>query len=178
MTEEIVEVAELEQIRRCAPVLRELRTGLTEAEIVERVQQQMNHGYRLVCITIAESVQSVAGYRVVQNLHNGTFLYVDDLVTRADCKRNGFAGRLFDWLCEEARNQGCSALVLDSGVQRFEAHRFYLKHHMDIAAHHFVRKLPTQAALPPSSELIPSSRIQLPESFDYHECSVPVVYLH
>jgi hypothetical protein len=68
MTAEIVEVAELEQIRRCAPVLRELRTGLTEAEIVERVQQQMNHGYRLVCIATAESVQSVAGYRVVEKL--------------------------------------------------------------------------------------------------------------
>ena len=93
MTAEIIEITELEQIRRCAPVLRELRTGLTEAEIVERVQQQMNHGYRLVCIATGESVQSVAGYRVVQNLHNGTFSYVDDLVTRAGCKRSGFAGR-------------------------------------------------------------------------------------
>jgi Acetyltransferase (GNAT) family. len=141
MTEEIIEVAELEQFLRCAPVLRELRTTLTEVEIVERVQQQMNHGYRLVCIATGESVQSVAGYRVTQNLHYGTFLYVDDLVTRAYCKGNGFAGRLFDWLLEQARDQGCSALVLDSGVQRFEAHRFYLKHRMDIAAHHFVRSV-------------------------------------
>jgi ribosomal protein S18 acetylase RimI-like enzyme len=141
MTAEIVEVTEPGQIQRCAPILRELRTALTEAEIVERVCQQMNHGYRLVCIETAESVQSVAGYRIMQNLHNGTFLYVDDLVTRTDCKRNGFADRLFDWLWELARNQGCSALVLDSGVQRFEAHRFYLKHRMDIVAHHFVRRV-------------------------------------
>jgi ribosomal protein S18 acetylase RimI-like enzyme len=139
MTAEIVEVAELGQIQRCAPVLRELRTALTEAEIVERVRQQMNHGYRLVCIETAGSVQSVAGYRIMQNLHNGTFLYVDDLVTRSDGQQNGFAGRLFDWLWEHVRDQGCAALVLDSGVQRFEAHRFYLKHRMDIAAHHFVR---------------------------------------
>ena len=108
---------------------------------MERVRQQMNHGYRLVCVETAESVQSVAGYRIMQNLHNGTFLYVDDLVTRTDCKRNGFAGQLFDWLWEKARDQGCSALVLDSGVQRFEAHRFYLKRRMDIAAHHFVRSV-------------------------------------
>jgi ribosomal protein S18 acetylase RimI-like enzyme len=141
MTGEIVQVTELGQIQRCAPVLRELRVTLTEAEIVERVQQQMNHGYRLVCIETGESVQSVAGYRVMQNLHNGTFLYVDDLVTRADCKRNGFAGRLLDWLWEQARDQGCSALVLDSGVQRHDAHRFYLRHKMDIVAHHFVRSI-------------------------------------
>jgi GNAT superfamily N-acetyltransferase len=80
-------------------------------------------------------------YRILQNLNNGKFLYVDDLVTRTEGKRNGFAGRLFDWLLEQAREQGCSALVLDSGVQRFEAHRFYLQHRMDIAAHHFVRRI-------------------------------------
>jgi GNAT superfamily N-acetyltransferase len=141
MTGEIVLATGLEQIRRCARVLRELRTALTEEEIVERVQQQMRHGYRLVCIQTAEYVQSVAGYRLMQNLHYGAFLYVDDLVTRADCKRNGFAGQLFDWLLEQARDQGCSALVLDSGVQRFEAHRFYLKNRMDITAHHFVRNV-------------------------------------
>jgi GNAT superfamily N-acetyltransferase len=139
MTGEIKLVSGLEQIQRCAPVLRELRTALTGEEIVRRVQQQTNQGYRLVCIATAESVESVAGYRIMQNLHNGKFLYVDDLVTRASSKRNGFADRLFDWLWEQARDQGCSALVLDSGVQRFEAHRFYLKHRMDIAAHHFVR---------------------------------------
>jgi predicted N-acetyltransferase YhbS len=141
MTAEITPVAELEQIQRCAPVLRELRRTLNEAEIVERVQQQMKQGYRLVCVEIGESVQSVAGYRILQNLNNGKFLYVDDLVTRTEGKRNGFAGRLFDWLLEQAREQGCSALVLDSGVQRFEAHRFYLQYRMDIAAHHFVRRI-------------------------------------
>jgi GNAT superfamily N-acetyltransferase len=142
MTEEITPITELVQIWRCAPVLRELRTALTEEEIVRRVQLQIDQGYCLVCVQIGESVQSVAGYRMMQNLHYGKFLYVDDLVTRADGKRNGFAGRLLDWLWEQARDQGCSALVLDSGVQRFEAHRFYLQHRMDIVAHHFVRSVP------------------------------------
>jgi GNAT superfamily N-acetyltransferase len=141
MTEEITPITELAQIWRCAPVLRELRTALTEEEIVRRVQQQIDQGYCLVCVQIGESVQSVAGYRMMQNLHYGKFLYVDDLVTRADGKRNGFAGCLLDWLWEQARDQGCSALVLDSGVQRFEAHRFYLQHRMDIVAHHFVRRV-------------------------------------
>jgi GNAT superfamily N-acetyltransferase len=141
MTEEITPITELAQIWRCAPVLRELRTALTEEEIVRRVQLQIDQGYCLVCVQIGESVQSVAGYRMMQNLHYGKFLYVDDLVTRADGKRNGFAGRLLDWLWEQARDQGCSALVLDSGVQRFEAHRFYLQHRMDIVAHHFVRRV-------------------------------------
>jgi GNAT superfamily N-acetyltransferase len=134
-------VTDLADVKRCAPVLRELRTFLTEDEIIDRVKQQMTDGYRLACVETAGLVASVAGYRIVRNLTYGKFLYVDDLVTRADQKRSGYAGQLLEWLCENARDQGCSFLILDSGVQRFEAHRFYLAHRMDITAHHFARKL-------------------------------------
>ena len=128
-------------IKRCAPVLRELRTFLTEDQIIDRVQQQMTDGYRLAYIEAADIVASVAGYRILRNLTYGKFLYVDDLVTRADHKRAGYAGQLLEWLCEHASDEGCSFFILDSGVQRFEAHRFYLAHKMDITAHHFARKL-------------------------------------
>ena len=138
---QILLVTDLDQIKRCAPVLRELRTLLTEEQIIERVQQQMPDGYRLACVEAAGQVTSVAGYRITRNLVYGKFLYIDDLVTRADQKRNGHAGQLIEWLCEHAQDQGCASLVLDSGVQRFEAHRFYLAHKMDITSHHFARKL-------------------------------------
>jgi GNAT superfamily N-acetyltransferase len=117
---------DLDQIKRCAPVLRELRTLLTEEQIIEGVQQQIPDGYRLACVEASGHVTSVAGYRITRNLSYGKFLYVDDLVTRADQKRNGHAGQLIEWLYEHAQDQGCASLVLDSGVQRFEAHRFYL----------------------------------------------------
>jgi predicted N-acetyltransferase YhbS len=138
---EILLATDLEQIKHCARVLRELRTLLTEEQIIERIQQQTPDGYRLAYVEAAGLVTSVAGYRITRNLHYGKFLYIDDLVTRADQKRNGHAGQLIEWLCQHAQDQGCSSLVLDSGVQRFEAHRFYLAHRMDITAHHFARKL-------------------------------------
>ena len=138
---EILLATDLEQIKRCAPVLRELRTFLTEEQIIERIQQQTPDGYRLAYVEAAGLVTSVAGYRITRNLTYGKFLYTDDLVTRADQKRGGHAGQLIEWLCQHAQDQGCSFLVLDSGVQRFEAHRFYLAHRMDITAHHFARKL-------------------------------------
>jgi GNAT superfamily N-acetyltransferase len=138
---QILLVTDLDQIKRCAPVLRELRTLLTEEQIIEGVQQQIPDGYRLACVEASGHVTSVAGYRITRNLSYGKFLYVDDLVTRADQKRNGHAGQLIEWLYEHAQDQGCASLVLDSGVQRFEAHRFYLAHKMDITAHHFARKL-------------------------------------
>ncbi|MEH2265848.1 hypothetical protein [Nostoc sp.] len=38
---------------------------------------------------------------------------------------------------EYAKNHGCKHLSLDSGVQRFGAHRFYLMERMKITSHHF-----------------------------------------
>ena len=108
-------VTDLADVKRCAPVLRELRTFLTEDEIIDRVQQQMTDGYRLACVETAGLVASVAGYRIVRNLTYGKFLYVDDLVTRADQKRSGYAGQLLDWLCERRPRPGL--LILDPGFR-------------------------------------------------------------
>ena len=46
------------------------------------------------------------------------------------------------WDCvAEARRRGCAQFHLDSGVQRFDAHRFYLHKGMNISAHHFAMPL-------------------------------------
>jgi len=46
-----------------------------------------------------------------------------------------------DWLEAVAREDGCGQLHLDSGVQRFDAHRFYFTRGMAIRSHHFGRDL-------------------------------------
>jgi hypothetical protein len=44
---------------------------------------------------------------------------------------------LLDWLVEQARLHGCENLELDSGVQRFDTHRFYFRKRMHISSYHF-----------------------------------------
>ena len=79
----------------------------------------------------------MAGFRILNLLFSGRTLYIDDLVTRDSDRSRGFGAALFDWLVEHAKEQGCEHLTLDSGVQRFAAHRFYLNRGMDITSHHF-----------------------------------------
>jgi GNAT superfamily N-acetyltransferase len=62
---------------------------------------------------------------------------VDDLVTRDSDRSRGFGGELLDWLIKQARKNGCESLELDSGVQRFDAHRFYFTKRMSISSYHF-----------------------------------------
>ncbi len=131
-----------EDLRRCFPVMRELRPHFKSAEkFVQQVLRQQRDGYLLAFLEADGEVRAVAGYRFLESLFSGKFLYVDDLVTRDRDRSRGFGGALLDWLVEQARAHGCDTLELDSGVQRFDAHRFYLLKRMNISSHHFRIKI-------------------------------------
>ncbi|MGB8169053.1 MAG: GNAT family N-acetyltransferase [Chthoniobacteraceae bacterium] len=131
-----------EQVARCFEVIHELRPHLVDAEsFVAQVLRQQAQGYQLAFVEADDEVRAAAGFRVTECLWLGKFLYVDDLVTRHDDRSRGFGKQLIDWLAEHGRVAGCAELHLDSGVQRFDAHRFYLTQRMHIVAHHFALKL-------------------------------------
>ena len=133
--------ADEEKIRRCYPILKQLRVHLDESMLVRQVIRQQAQGYFLAYLESENEIRSVAGYRFCENLFSGKLMYVDDLVTNLEDRSKGFGQILFDWLVAEARKNGCSQLTLDSGVQRFGAHRFYLRKGMDIVSHHFAMRL-------------------------------------
>lgn len=124
-------------IRRCYPVMAQLRPHLQEDEFVERVARQRVQGYQLGYLESDAQVRAVAGYRITESLSWGRFCYVDDLVTDAGCRSRAYGRTLFEWLVARAREAGCEQFHLDSGVQRFDAHRFYLARRMAISCHHF-----------------------------------------
>ncbi len=126
------------EIARCFPVMRQLRTHFEDEQMfVAQVQRQRAAGFRMAFLEDGEGVRAVAGYRISESLFAGRFCYVDDLVTVEAARSLGYGGALFDWLVAEARAAGCGRLELDSGVQRFAAHRFYLTKRMIISSHHF-----------------------------------------
>jgi GNAT superfamily N-acetyltransferase len=133
-----------EEIRSCYSVMAELRPHVPAGEFLERVKRQKEiAGYELAGITAAVGgeVKAVAGFRISENLAWGKFLYVDDLVSKSEERSKGYGGVLFDWLVDYARENNCDQFHLDSNVQRFAAHRFYLVKRMNIEAHHFGLKL-------------------------------------
>jgi GNAT superfamily N-acetyltransferase len=125
-------------IARCFPVMSQLRPHLVEAEFVRRVRQMQPQSYRLAFLADPSGlVRSVAGFRVMDMLFSAKTLYVDDLVTDSATRSQGHGDQLFDWLVNWARAQGCHEFSLDSGTQRVDAHRFYLRKRMKISSFHF-----------------------------------------
>jgi GNAT superfamily N-acetyltransferase len=147
--EQIIIATTIQEIADCFPVMQELRPHLggkaslkeNRESFIDRVQrQQQDYNYRLVYLYNG-AIPAVAGFRISESLAWGKFLYIDDLVTSPDRRSQGYGAKLFTWLVEYARSQNCQQLTLDSGVQRFAAHRFYLTQRMNITSHHFTLEL-------------------------------------
>ncbi len=129
------------EIARCHPVMVQLRPHLALPDFVAQVQRQQAADYHLAYVEDEGAVRAVAGFRYQEMLVRGLLLYVDDLVTDGTARSHGYGGQLLDWLAEQARARGCTHLELDSGVQRFDAHRFYFRKRMHITSYHFLLAL-------------------------------------
>ncbi len=122
--------------------MQELRSSYDEPQFLETVQR-LSHtqGYVLVALQDEGAVHAALGLRCGESLAWGRYVYVDDLVTTTESRSRGYGKLLLDWAAEYGKRNGCTELHLDSGVQRFSAHRFYLRERMDIVFHHFRRAL-------------------------------------
>jgi GNAT superfamily N-acetyltransferase len=123
------------------PVLRELRPRLTAESFAAVYAEGYPQGLRFTAAYDGNRCVGVAGWRIVACTFAIRKLYVDDLVTTADSRSGGVGHALLSELDGRARAAGCTMLDLDSGVHRFDAHRFYLRERMAITAHHFTKQL-------------------------------------
>ncbi|WP_212002994.1 GNAT family N-acetyltransferase [Chitinophaga sp. HK235] len=127
-----------DEIRSFFKVMKELRGHLKEEEFLDNIREQEQLAdFKLLGAYTDGEPEGVAGFRISKCLAWGKFLYVDDLVTLPVERSKGHGKRMMDWLIDYARQQGCARFELDSGVQRFGAHRFYLRERMEISCHHF-----------------------------------------
>jgi GNAT superfamily N-acetyltransferase len=126
-----------EQILFCFPVIHELRPLLIKEEFLNKVRRMQQEGFMLAYIEEDKKAVSAAGFRMNELFYRGKSVYIDDLITLQQYRSKNFGGQLLDWIIQYAKDQGCKQVHLDSGVQRFDAHRFYLKKNFFISSHHF-----------------------------------------
>jgi GNAT superfamily N-acetyltransferase len=138
MTPMKVHIAESDaDLRKISDVLLQLRPAFDTVRLGAQIKEQMRQGYRVAYVEEAGEVLCVAGFVVGTKLAWGKHVYVDDLVTSEHRRSTGAGAKMIAWLKAYALEQGCNQLHLDSGVQRFAAHRFYLREGFNIGSHHF-----------------------------------------
>jgi len=138
-----IDIAESEkELEACHTVMRQLRPHLALRDFITQVlRQQEETGYRIAYVRESDRVMAVAGYLFRETLADGYFLNIDDLVTDEAIRSKGYGAALIRWLIAQAVSNKCTGVQLDSGVQRFDAHRFYDREAFEKTAHHFAHLL-------------------------------------
>lgn len=124
-------------LERISEVLLQLRSTFSREALIAQIKRQSESGYQVAYVESGGEVLCVAGFVVGTKLAWGKHIYVDDFVTAERHRSKGAGARMVTWLKAHARQLGCRQLHLDSGVQRFSAHRFYLRERFSIGSHHF-----------------------------------------
>lgn len=129
-------------IRACFGLMQQLRPHLASAdEMLARVRRQAADGYRLLAGWDGQVPVVLAGYRYVEMLVRGRFLYVDDLVATEATRGRGFGAQLLRTLADQARAKGLPVLVLDTGIDNPGAQRFYEREGMRVVARRYAMRL-------------------------------------
>ncbi|AWL10716.1 putative N-acetyltransferase YhdJ [Saliniradius amylolyticus] len=117
--------------------LLQLRPQYNHQSLMEQIERQQAEGYRVVYVKQEGQVLAAAGFVMSEKLAWGKHIYIDDLVTCEQHRASGVGAFLINWFKDYARQHDCQQIRLDSGVQRFDAHKFYLREGFHIASHHF-----------------------------------------
>lgn len=128
-------IAGAEWLERAEPVHRQLRQHLPE-DYPEKMWRVLE-GARMALAVEGESVLGLAVYRWHENTFDGLKFYIDDLVTDEAQRSKGVGHALIEHLERVAKGLGASGLVLDSGAQRSQAHKFYFREGFVIPAFNF-----------------------------------------
>jgi GNAT superfamily N-acetyltransferase len=140
VTDDYGAIKEAQWLARAQDVHRQLRVS-AEADYLATMQRIFAAGARMVLAVEAERVCGVAVWRAYENTAIGVHMYVDDLVTDESQRSRGVGRTLMRWLESRARALGCKSLLLNSGTGRADAHRFYFREGLSIAAFNFKKTL-------------------------------------
>jgi ribosomal protein S18 acetylase RimI-like enzyme len=138
---EIKEATTKEDFLACWDVVRELRPHLNLDQYLTLMLYMLDEGYKMIYIREGGRSVSICGYRKTTMLHRGRSIYIDDLCTLPDARGKGHGKALLDYVMKEAARDELSSIHLDSGHQRFDAHRLYLNTGFKITSHHFSKNV-------------------------------------
>lgn len=108
-------------------VVSQLRTTLTYDEFEDLIYEMRKSEYKMIGIIDKEMLVTYAGVAIQTNLYHKRHLYVFDLVTDEKHRGEKYGAMMLEYLNDYAKMGMCENIVLSSGFQREDAHRFYEK---------------------------------------------------
>lgn len=109
--------------KKAYEVIKSLRPSLSWEAFNDYLSRHPS--YQLIALKEEGTVVSVAGLELLESLAWGKHAWVHELVTSESARSKGHGETLLRAVHQHAEKHGCTEVILASGLQRTDAHRFY-----------------------------------------------------
>ncbi|MCW8895287.1 MAG: GNAT family N-acetyltransferase [Sulfurimonas sp.] len=116
---------DLKELLTAYEVVSQLRTSLSYKEFEDLIYDMRSMEYKMIGIMDGEILITYAGVAVETNLYHKRHLYVYELVTDEKYRSKKYGEMMLEYLYDYAKMGMCENIVLSSGFERENAHRFY-----------------------------------------------------
>src|SRR4051794_24534859 len=104
--ETISELTNTKQWLEAFPIMKQLRTDLTEETYIELLQDMSKDGYKLYAMYVKDEIVSLIGLSWRINFYNKRHIFIYDLVTDVSQRSFGYGEKLLKYIHDWANENG------------------------------------------------------------------------
>lgn len=131
-----------DDINTFLPLVHELMHYTVDNETLkQRFEAMFDQNYECYGIYEDEKLVGVFGLWFAIRHYCGKNCEPDHVYILPSHRSKGMGKIVFEWIFNYAREQGCNTAELNSYVNNYPSHKFYLNQGFEIVAHHFLKKL-------------------------------------
>lgn len=129
-------------LNKVVPLVRELgENQVDEALLTSRFKEMLNMNYECFGVYNQGEIIGVFGLWFMTRHYAGKSCEPDHVFIKPQFQNKGLGKQIFEFIFDYARKKGCETSELNSYVQNYKSHKFYMNHGYDIKGYHFLKKL-------------------------------------
>ena len=114
---------------------------IDEALLRARFQEMFSQNYECFGVYFKDELIGVFGLWFTTRHYCGKSCEPDHIYIHREYQNKGIGNEILDFIFRYAKEKGCETSELNSYVQNFRSHKFYMNHGYVIKGYHFLKKL-------------------------------------
>lgn len=134
------ELIQKDNINSIIPLLKLLNENISENILKSRLDSMLQEGYQCVGIYLHEKLIGICGLWILTKYYVGKHIEPDNVMILPEYQNQGIGKKLFQWIDNFAKQNGCVASELNCYVGNKKAHKFWEDEGYEVIALHFQKK--------------------------------------
>lgn len=114
-----------EELSQAYEILMEIRDNQSLDDFCTMFYFMKEDGYKMVGLYDNNELITITNIKLDFSSYYGKYVYIYDLITKEDKRSQGFGKKMIKYITSLATSFDCDNIVLNSLIDKVEAHKFY-----------------------------------------------------